>query len=79
MNNFEDGTLEYPAFLPKTKMHFVIANRYHNNSLQPQSFTVHVFLIATPVNPQNLTGKRVSKYGNTEWPLTPYFFSKTNF
>lgn len=79
MNNFETGVLEFPAFLPRTKMHFIIANRYHNNSLQPESFKVHVFLIATPMNPQNLTGKRVSKYGVTEHPLVPYFFSVTNF
>ncbi|UHK03081.1 MAG: hypothetical protein GABPV2_gp3 [Guiyang argiope bruennichi polycipivirus 2] len=78
MNSFESNVLSFPGFLPKTRIRFSIANRYHNNSLQPESFNVLVFLIAMPINPINMVGKRVAKYGAIQYPLVPHFFCKTS-
>jgi len=71
--------LTFPAFVPETKIRFTIANPYHNNNLQPDNFNVLVYLIAIPVMPQNLVGKRIAKYGGYTHPLIPYFYSKTSF
>lgn len=78
--NFLGGgnNLVFPAFVPETKVRFSIANPYHNNNLQPDSFNVLVYLIATPVNPQNLVGKRIAQYSGAFYDLIPYFYCKTS-
>jgi hypothetical protein len=73
-NNYFNGTYNFPGFLPKTKIRATIANAYHNNALQPETFKVEVFLLATAVNPMNLVGKRVAKLGTTNANLLPYFY-----
>jgi len=80
MNFFgEANTLTYPAFVPETRIRFSIANPYHNNNLQPDNFNVLVYLIATPVMPQNLVGKRIAQYSGSHFNLIPYFYCKRDF
>lgn len=76
--NYFDGAFRFPAFLPQTKVRFTIANRYHNNNLQPDSFNVKVFLLAIPVNPQNLVGKKICSIDGIDTQLSPYYYCKTD-